>query len=261
MRKNRIFGALTASALLLAGACSNEIMEQNKNQGGLLNTDETSGGVYLSVDFKMPTGYEGTRSETLDPEAPDNENKYNSSGGTEVGTDAENFVSSALIVLAASEAKPDSQIEKYGFIVAGEVPSNRIATATSEGGKQYKATARLQKENLNIIYSTYGDGQVPEVYVFVFANPTSELLSMFDGDNTKFGDASWINATCEVLQSTDATQSKNIGIWGSNSFLMNNVKLATRELPKNLLDWENFSSIERPFHLSSTNNGGGYEAI
>ncbi|MDE6480160.1 MAG: Mfa1 fimbrilin C-terminal domain-containing protein [Muribaculaceae bacterium] len=261
MKKNRIFGALSAAALLVAGACSNDMLDQNKNHG-LLNTDETSGGVYLSIDFKMPTGSEGTRSETLDPaDTEKNPNGFNSTGGTEVGSDAENFVSSALIVLAASEAKPEAQIEKYGFIVAGEVPSNRISTATSEGGKQYKATARLQKENLNTIYTTYGDGQVPEVYVFVFANPTTDLLNMFDGSNTDFGSASWIDATCEVLQSTDATQSKNVGIWGSNSFLMNNVKLTTRELPKKLLDWENFSSVENPFHLSSMNDGSGYEKI
>ncbi|MDE7350219.1 MAG: Mfa1 fimbrilin C-terminal domain-containing protein [Muribaculaceae bacterium] len=84
---------------------------------------------------------------------------------------------------------------------------------------------------------------------------------MFDGTNTPFGSSDWIQSTCEVLQNTDATQDKNVGIWGSNSFLMNNVHLATRELPENLLDWENFSSVEKPFHLSGNNNDGGYTPV
>ncbi len=271
MKKNLIFGALSAAALLFAGACSNDMLDQNKNQGGLLNTDDTSGGVYLAVDFKMPTGAEGTRSETLDPGADDNPNHYNSDGGTEVGTPEENFVSSALIVLAATEAKGDD-IKKYGFLVAGEVPSNRIATSNAtEGRKLYRATAKLQKEYLNSLYQLYGatgtgssteegeEGEttttpaqkLPEVYVFVFANPTTDLSNLIK--ETKFGTAEWINATCEVLQTTDATQSKNVGIWGTNSFLMNNVHLATRELPQFLLDWENFSTVEKPFHLSGSN--------
>lgn len=255
MKKFRILSAFSAALLLLAGACSNDTLDPNKTQGLLKPGEEGPGGVYLSVDFKMPSGLEATRSQTVEGGG--------SNSGTEIGSDAENFVSSALIVLAAKEAKPEAQIKEYGFIVAGEVPSNRIATVTTAGvtNKQYKATAKLQQENLNTLYQAYGDGKVPEVYVFVFANPTSDLLNMFDGANTDFGSNDWINATCEVLQTTDATQSKNIGIWGTNSFLMNNVNLATRELPKNLLDWENFSSIENPFHLSDINNGQGYEPV
>ncbi|MDE7347138.1 MAG: Mfa1 fimbrilin C-terminal domain-containing protein [Muribaculaceae bacterium] len=79
---------------------------------------------------------------------------------------------------------------------------------------------------------------------------------MFDGNNTAFGSSDWINATCEVLQkSKDATLDKNVGVWGANSFLMNNVHLATRELPKKLLDWENYSTVEDAFHLSNANTG------
>ena len=281
MRKNLFFSALSAVALLFVGACSDDTLDQKKNQG-LLNTDDTSGGVYLAVDFKMPTGGEGTRSETIDADDKENNpNGFISSGGTEVGSDAENYVSSALIVLAASEAKPDSHIDKYGFLVAGEVPSNRIATAQAEGRKQYKATAKLQKENLNTFYSIYGvsgsgnddeteegetgnedkKNKLPEVYVFVFANPTNDLISLFDGANTQFGSASWINETCEVLQTTDATQSKNVGIWGTNSFLMNNVDLAKRELPEYLLDWENFTSVETAFKLSGVNSAEGITTV
>ncbi|MBD5358127.1 MAG: fimbria major subunit [Bacteroides sp.] len=37
---------------------------------------------------------------------------------------------------------------------------------------------------------------------------------------------------------------------------MNNVTLTTRVLPVHLLDWENYSSVESPFHLSDKNNKG-----
>lgn len=248
MKTNRIFGMVSAAALMMAAACSNDVIDPNKNQGHL-NTD-SSGGVYLSVDFTMPSAnYETTRSVTIDGGGSDS--------GTEIGKDYENYVSNALIVIAATEAKADARINQYGFIVAGEVPGNRIGTATpnpNTGAKRYKATARLQKENLNRLYQTYGDNNVPDVYVFVFCNPTQELLSLFDDTNTAFGSSAWIDATCEVLQSTDATLDYNVGVWGANSFLMNNVNLATRELPKKLLDWENYSTIENPFHLSDKND-------
>lgn len=265
MKKNLIPGILAALALFMAGACSNETIEQKQDQN-ILNTDENSGGVYLSVDFKLPNGNGGTRSETQDPDAEGNNNHFQSSGGEEVGSDAENFVSSALIVLAATEPKNNAgageeqttQIKEYGLIVAGEVPSNRIATSnTTDGNKLYKAIARLQKGNLNNYYLAYtNEGKtVPNVYVFVFSNPTTHLLSLFDGTTTSFGDDSWLNKICEVNQSVNATENKNVGIWSKNSFLMNNVSFATRKLPVKLLDWENYSSVEKPFHLSDDNTG------
>ena len=272
MKKNRILGLASAIALLAAGACSNEMLDTNKNQGGLLSTGDGSGGVYMTVDFQMPSGQSGTRSATTDP----SENGSSASdAGTEIGSDAENYVSSALIVIASSEEKVDAtgniQLNEYGFIVAGEVPGNRIKTfTTTESGnsnKQYRAIAQLQKENLNEIYSLYSstDSQgnvsynLPEMYVFVFCNPTKDLLDVFNGENTQFGSASWLNATCEVTQNVDLTLNKNVGIWSSNSFLMNNVNLTKRELPKHLLDWEYYSSVNNPFQLSGANAVQGVE--
>ncbi len=64
MKKNRIFGLASAIALLVAGACSSDVVDPNKNQG-LLSPDSGSGGVFMSLDFQMPTGrYDGTRSST-----------------------------------------------------------------------------------------------------------------------------------------------------------------------------------------------------
>ena len=268
MRKNRISGLLSGMALLIAGACSSDMPQQKPSQG-LLDPSE-SGGVFMAVDFKMPTGLEGTRSETT-PEG-------GSTGGEEVGSDEENFVSSALIVLASTESKAGTDqtagIDEFGFIVAGEVQNNRISYLTEKDSKQYRATARLQKENLNSFYSLYWDNEtqsysIPDVYVFVFCNPTKELVSLFDADRTEFGSSEWIEATCRVTQGSQTDPDYNVGIWSANSFLMNNVKLAKRHLPEKLLDWEYFTSVDKAFHLSdkqdvpevnvdnsSENNGG-----
>ncbi|MDE6740934.1 MAG: hypothetical protein K2J58_01230, partial [Muribaculaceae bacterium] len=285
MKKNRIFGLAAAALLLGAAACSNDMIEPDKNHGGQLKPSDGSGGVYMTLDITMPGGATGTRSETLDPDDKvKNPDGYNSTGGVEVGSDAENFVSSALVVLASTEAKDTIietssdktriKIEKFGFIAAGEVPGNRISTLSPENGsKQYRAVAKLQQENLNSLYGLYElkdengnllheeDGSiiynVPEMYVFVFCNPTQELLTLFNGENTPFGSVDWIDKTCEVIQTVDASQSKNIGIWGTNSFLMNNVNLTKRELPKKLLDWEYYSSPTEAFHLSGKNDMTG----
>ncbi len=265
MKKNRILGLASVIALLAAGACSNEMIDQGDKKGQLDPTGN-SGGVFMSVDFQMPTGPTGTRSATDDPAA---NGSSTSTDGTEIGTDPENIVSSALIVIASSEEKQDDKgnivLNKFVFFVAGEVRGNRISTYTvNEGGnsnKQYRATAQLQKENLNDIYNLYevkdADGNIsydlPDMYVFVFCNPTKDLLDVFNGENTTFGSASWLNETCEVVQSVDQTQNYNVGIWSANSFLMNNVKLTMRELPKHLLDWEYYSSVSNAFQLSGPN--------
>lgn len=139
MKKNRILSVMSGAALLLAaGACSNETLLPGGDEPGKLGPDGT-GGVYMTIDFQMPSGGQGTRSETTDPV----DGSSTSSDGTEIGTDAENYVSSALIVIASSEEKTDAQgkiiLNKYGFIVAGEVPGNRISTFTSnEGGESKK---------------------------------------------------------------------------------------------------------------------------
>lgn len=250
MKKNRIFSVLSGMALLLCGACSSENLLPGEGPDVL--DPDGSGGFYMSVDFQMPGG-NGTRSETIAGGG--------STGGEEVGSNEENNVSSALIVLAASEAKSqgETSIEEYGFLVMGEVQNNRITTltTTNQDVKEYRAVARMQKDNLSTFYNLYWNQtnqsySVPEVYVFVFANPTKALVNLFDPTNTPFGSGAWTEEICKVIQG-DATEADfNVGIWSANSFLMNNVSLAKRKLPSKLLDWEYFTTIDKPFRLSDT---------
>ena len=139
-------------------------------------------GFYMALDIQMPTGNTGSRSFTT--------GNGESNDGTEIGSDAENTVSSALIVLAAKD-DISATIKKYGFIAAGEVQSKYITNLSAANSKQYRAKARIQKTNLNNLYEALGNtGVAPEVYVFVFCNPTKELTDMFSAANTTLGSPS-----------------------------------------------------------------------
>lgn len=235
--KKVLFSMLAATAMW---SCSDDKMGPD-GPDKLPGTDGE--GFYMALDIQMPNGQTGSRSMT--------DNNGGSTGGTEVGSDKENAVTSALIVLAQ---KSDDATKNFGFIAAGEVQSSNISSLTgSSTSKEYRTLARIQKTNLNQFYENLGATTVaPEVYVFVFCNPTSELREAFTGANTPVGDNQWINKTCSVIQSA-AGNDKNVGVWGANSFLMNNVNLTTRALPAKLLDWEKFNAPEKPFHLSDNN--------
>ncbi len=205
-------------------------------------------GFFMSLDILMPNGGGvGSRSVT----EPDG----SSSGGTEVGADAENTVSSALIVLAR---KSDDPTKNFGFIAAGEVASNNLTGATTNNEKSYRALTRIYKNNLQLLYREVNNPNVnPEVYVFVFCNPNRELTEMFRGTATQYGTNEWVTAACSVVQGNISVPDQNGGIWGANSFLMNNVELTTRALPKALVEWELFNKAELPFHLSESNATAG----
>ena len=238
------------AAAMITG-CSDEAL--NNNEPGNSSSNNNNGdGVFMSLDIEMPDGNTGfSRSSTI--------NGGGSTGGIEIGKDEENRVSSALIVLASKDAI-GTDMSEYGFIAASEVRSNRLVNLSSNNAKQYRATAGIQKENLSNLYALYSESNViaedategPEVYVFVFCNPTSDLINKIN-DPDIFGTNGWLDETCEVIQDNPAVPNKNVGIWGANSFLMNNVSLTTRALPAKVTDWDQYNSVEKPFHLSDKN--------
>ena len=241
MNKLKSFFCLLFAAAVMVG-CSDQIVPDPEKP----EIYEGDGdGFYMSLDVLMPNGAGAySRSETT--------TDGGSTGGTEIGQDEENTVSSALIVLARRT--------NYGFIAAGEVRSNNLNPANVAGAnneKAYRALTRIYKTNLASYYELIeqeGNPNVnPEVLVFVFCNPTKELSDMFKGARVPFNSASWINTVATVTQGLQDEQDYNIGIWSANSFLMNNVSLTTRFLPKNLEEWENFNKSETPFHLSAPN--------
>ena len=229
------FFALCAAAFMVG--CSDQI-DINEQKDHLTEGDDE--GYYMGLDIELPTG-NLSRSTTVVGGG--------SSDGTEVGSDAENAVSNALIILA----EPGT----HKFIAAGEVASNRLSAVTTATKAQYKAIAKLSTTALNDYYDGLTGNTEPIVEVFVFCNPTKWLVDKaVNWKPTDEEKTEWIDWYAEVYQGQSDNNGQadfNVGIWSPNSFLMNNVSIVTRALPKNILDWENFDKAENPFHLSDNN--------
>ncbi len=244
-----VLASVLAGAMMCACTSDQFIPDDGHLNGG------DGDGFFMALDIQMPDGKGLTRSTTT--------TDGNSSDGTEIGQDYENYVSNALIVLAASEDIQGENLPQFGFIAAAEVQNNRINEVDITGSKQYRAYARLQKTNISELYKRLPENSTvqPLVYVFVFCNPTKDLVDLFSQPNL-FGKTDWIDWTCNVIQGSQTQLNQNIGIWGSNSFLMNNVALTKRALPSKELDWERYNSYENSFHLSDLNEKlGNYEAV
>ncbi len=222
--KNLMLGAFAAA---LAVSCSSD-PKDGPNPG--TDPDNSGDGFYMGLTIKMPG--DGSKSSTT--------NGGQSSNGNEVGTDQENYVNNVLIVLA--KATDNS------FIVYGEVANNKLV-----GDKEtnsYNTTAKLTKTSLNDYYKKSTER---DVNVFVFCNPTTDLLASVKA--AKLGDKTWYDLTCTVKEGEGIT-SENTSIWADNSFLMSNYSIATRTLPATMEDWNNYKTENTAFNLSGLNAGG-----
>ncbi len=233
MKKNRIFGALSAAALLLAGACSNDMINSgSQNEDNVVNNED---GVFLAVHFDLPSAKE-TRSYTTED---------GSNSGTEVGHDYENTVKSAYIVLA----KTDNT-----FIAAGKCEDPEAVGTT---GISYRSTSMFTKTELNIFYQNALDSEDKDaqtgkykVNVFVFANPTDGLSDYLS--HLSFGDT-WVNG----IGVYNEVETGNEGIiWNKDYFLMSNSEISTRLLPASIDDWNAHTTAATAFNLSGMNNFG-----
>lgn len=231
MKKNRIYCMATALALL-GGACSSDTFEPGSDNGG--NGVSPDDGVYVSVNFTMPSASKGTRSFT------DGENSSNN--GVEIGKDSENKVTEAVIVLA----KQDNS-----FIAYGEVASNKVVEIGTTKDV-YKTTSSLSKSTLDAYYRSPGFSR--DIRIFVFCNPVAGLKAKLKDENTKLGNTEWYNWYGEYTE-TGGTPGEKC-IWGSDKFLMSNSAVALRTLPATMTDWNNYSTESNPFDLSGVNNAG-----
>ena len=232
MKKNRIFGALSAMSLLFAGACSNDIIDPNK--GGTSNVVNSEDGVFLAVNFDLPTA-KGTRSYT------DGNNSSNS--GTEVGKDYENTVRSTFIVLAKTD---------NSFIAAAD---NTTLQEVGTNGDSYRSTAKFTKTELSEYYQTLefdvNEKGNHKVNIFVFCNPTAGLRDVLD--NATLGDKDWVN---KVGVWDELNHGNTAPIWASDNFLMGNISICERLLPGTLEEWDDYSTEATAFNLSGMNNFG-----
>lgn len=221
---------------LLAG-CSNDTLTDDNSDGGLNGSKDA---VYLNVSVQLPAGGVGARSNTNTPEDGD---YGTSSGGTEVGKDYENNVNNILLVLASRE---DAYIA-HGFV-------GGISTENIGSKPVISTTATINKTKLASYYNAKRLSENEQkIHVYVFCNPTLGLIEKMDG--LSYGDVAWRDEVCQVTESKSGPNS-NVTVWSSNSFLMSNASMATKQIPAELDDWSKFASALKPFDLSGNNDGG-----
>ncbi len=255
MKKNRIFSMLSAIALLVAGGCSDDTLKTVANGEG--NNVEKEPGVYMTINFELPTAKE-TRSFT--------NGDNSSSGGTEVAKDYETNVGSVAVVLAR---KNDN-----GYI-ASSLYSGDVLESVGTSGRSFKTTSTFSKTELAELYEDEEYKTIEDnldkngnyqVNVFVFCNPTADLLNGWTSQvdeysfiglkKLKYGDTTWVDACGTYTETKDQNGNGEASIWKPNSFLMANSKISTRSLPPTLGDWDGFATAATAFNLSGVNNLG-----
>lgn len=222
MKIKSLFAGLLSIAMF--ASCSDNVVENGSSLGNGNGTTDNAG-VYMKVVVSMP---EGSRSFTSGPGT--------STGGFEVGSDAENRVSTMLIVLAK---------QSNNEYVAHALVDNSIISLNN--GKNYAATGKISKSDLTDFYAGVTAGNT-DIHVFVFCNPTSDLLDVFNENNVA---ADWFDTMCKLNEGES--------IWSNNYFLMSNSEIATRTLPKSIDDWNTFTTEANPFNLSGINFEGDEE--
>lgn len=223
MKLLRHFAYATVS-LFLVTSCSNDEVQSLKENPDALGRD----GVFMSLILN-PTGVTGTRSYTSGDNA--------SNDGVEVGTDDENKIRTALIVLT-------DRANKYiaSSMISGTDNNSSITGGTVGGTTLYQAIAKFDKSTIADYYTGGGNG---EINVFVFCNPTSDLKTKIENTNTESTD--WTEYICENPST----------LWDAeNGFMMSNVSIAQRNLPKNISEWINYNTPLKAFDLSGVNAPG-----
>jgi len=225
---NRFFAAILTTALV--AGCGKDNPGNNN-----VDPEDSKKAAYMSISVALPSA-KSTRSET--------ENGGGSTGGTEIGQDKENNVKKILLLLANED-------NTFGT-------SCTVENLSVDPGKStVKPTAKIMRTELRKFYDSDGnlnDKAKNGIRVYVFCNPTDELITAIEG--TDYGDSDWTDKICQVLQSQTSTGSKNIAIWADNSFLMSNAASALRQIPSNFETWRvNHDTEYNAFDLSGLNNG------
>ncbi len=243
MKNSKFLWSLLALPAL--AACSNDLPEMDDYKG--VGRD----GVYMAVNL---TPSRGTRSETNGPDS--------SSDGVEVGTDAENAINGALILIA----DPDNGFIGSAYVNAsGEAADGKITQSISAGNPFYQSIAKFDKTALATYYDNHkGDPNVGNVNVFVYCNPPASLVAMINGtseeDGMNVGSTDWVNLEWVYNEANESTNS----IWGASpnrGFTMTNSLLAERQLPSNITEWNKYDSETNAFNLSGVNQPGTEDAV
>ena len=251
-----MLAAATAFALM---SCKDDLTlgdENNLHAGS--EYDGPSLYMALGVNFSDDLA---TRSST---NTPDDGDYGTSTGGMEYSSLEEYDVRTAIIVLAkmgtydylahadVNGILTSDRNSDYGDAVNGApIDPSKFFSFTTMGRFKYSQIEALYDDDGNI-KDDYKEG----VNVFVFCNPTGDLLQRFESTDFSLDPTGWINWSGLVEQEPALpgyTPAVTNSIWAPRSFLMSNAKPAFAELPKKLSNWDYYNQ-EDPFDLSGKNN-------
>lgn len=240
MKLNILSKSLLAAGLLAMVACSDDapITAGSEPSNG---SGSDGDGYYMTVNVQLPSP--GSRSQTTDEGWGDSD----ATPDTEIGFDYENDVNDILIVLA--DATDNS------FITAGSVAGAKLNPVPAQNA--YRPIAKLDKTSLGEFYD---NNSSRTINVFVFCNPTKDLVTYINGLTQDKKNTEWVNYTCQVLEGNGQTPT-NVGIWGQNGFLMSNKQICTRQIPADFDDWKKFNTEAKAFNLSGVNDLGDDKTI
>lgn len=219
-------------AVVLTAGCAEDKLSETEFDPTVYEGDKA----YMTVQVTMPS-VPGSRSNTVEGGG--------SNVGVEIGKDYENNVKRMYVVLARSTDN--------AFIAFGDMSDKMKQSANKQA---YIGTSEITKTQLSQFYN---DTETPtdkkEVNVFIFCNPTDELVELIS--KTEYKNTTWYNAICKG-------DDKELGkIWSKNeggSFLMSNYSIAKRLLPNTMNDWLLYNEAT-PFNLSGINNAGSLSQV
>lgn len=184
--------------------------------------------VYASLTVKLP----GASTRSME------------SQDDEVGQDYENNVGKILVVLA-TYSETDKE---YKYLTMAESDAKPNSSDVPAGQVKYVLNFSSQEMSPNPLDKEEDGATVPEsdVYVFVYCNPSAELLGMFY-DSTLTTGSSFTNLVGTILDKDNAV------MWKKNNFLMTNWKIKETpvKIPKRDDLINNHGTPESAFNLGT----------
>lgn len=249
-----ILAAATAFAVM---SCKDDLSLEDGNLPGGSVYDGPS--VYMNLGVNFSDGID-TRSSTNTPNG-DDVDYGTSTDGMEYSSLEEYDVRTAIIVLA--------EMKTYKYLAHADVTGILTSQRNEQAGQKdpndpsnyfsFTTMGRFKYSQIAALYDS--DGNILQDYengvnVFVFCNPTGDLLNRFETTDFESDPTGWINWTGEVIQDPllpGYTPVVTNSIWAPRSFLMSNAKPAFAELPKKLANWDYYNQDD-PFDLSGKND-------
>ena len=236
-------------------SCKDDLSIDSNDQSSSIVDNGQS--LYMSLGVNFFDNAKSTRSTT---NTGDGDDYASSSDGMEYSSLDEYDVRTAIIVLA--------KMGSYDYLAHADVTGILTADRNTDANAEIKpenyfsfsTIGRFKYSDIAALYDDNGDlkqDYANGVNVFVFCNPTGDLLNRFETTDFTSGTnaTDWVNWTGLVEQEPSLpgyTPAITNSIWAPRSFLMSNAKAAFAELPAKLSNWD-FYSQDDPFDLSGEN--------